>query len=93
MLVKLMRVPALAASLLAASAPALADYMMDILPPASPMAQDAYNLHWGILWVCVVIFFLVFGVMFWSRCSFLSLSLKVKLNESGGVPSATARNR
>ena len=66
MLVKLMRVPALAASLLAASAPALADYMMDILPPASPMAQDAYDLHWGILWVCVVIFFLVFGAMFWS---------------------------
>jgi cytochrome c oxidase subunit 2 len=59
-----------AASLIALSLPAstiaLADYAMDILPPASPMAQDAYNLHWGILWVCVVIFFLVFGVMFWS---------------------------
>src|SRR5881394_4064522 len=44
----------------------LADYHVDILPPASPMAQDAYDLHWGIMWVCVAIFFLVFGAMFWS---------------------------
>jgi cytochrome c oxidase subunit 2 len=25
-----------------------------------------YDLHWGILWVCVAIFFIVFGAMFWS---------------------------
>jgi len=66
MLLKHLRAPSLFALSLAASTVALADYAMDILPPASPMAQDAYNLHWGILWVCVVIFFLVFGVMFWS---------------------------
>ncbi len=51
---------------LAASTSALADYMVDILTPASPMAQDAYDLHWGIMWVCVAIFFIVFGAMFWS---------------------------
>jgi cytochrome c oxidase subunit 2 len=66
MLLKHLRAPSLFALSLLASGAALADYAMDILPPASPMAQDAYNLHWGILWVCVVIFFLVFGVMFWS---------------------------
>jgi len=49
-----------------ASTRALADYAVDILPPASPMAQDAYDLHWGIIWVCVVIFVIVFGAMFWS---------------------------
>jgi len=51
---------------LAASTRALADYHVDILAPASPMAQDAYDLHWGIMWVCVAIFFIVFGAMFWS---------------------------
>jgi cytochrome c oxidase subunit 2 len=66
MLLKHLRAASLFALSLPASTVALADYAMDILPPASPMAQDAYNLHWGIMWVCVVIFFLVFGVMFWS---------------------------
>src|SRR5437879_4398840 len=51
---------------LLSSTAALADYHVDILPPASPTAQDAYNLHWGVLWVCVAIFFIVFGAMFWS---------------------------
>ena len=49
-----------------ASTSVFADYAVDILEPASPMAQDAYNLHWGIMWVCVAIFFIVFGAMFWS---------------------------
>ena len=65
MFLKHLRVPTLATALLA-PALAAADYAVDILPPASPMAQDAYDLHWGILWVCVAIFFLVFGAMFWS---------------------------
>jgi cytochrome c oxidase subunit 2 len=51
---------------LAAPLAARADYMVDILSPASPMAKDAYDLHWGIMWVCVAIFFIVFGAMFWS---------------------------
>jgi cytochrome c oxidase subunit II len=44
----------------------LADYHVDILPPVTPVSSDIYQLHWGILWVCVVIFFIVFGAMFWS---------------------------
>jgi cytochrome c oxidase subunit 2 len=54
---------ALAASV---SATALADYHVDILPPATPIAQQIYDLHFGILWVCVGIFVVVFGAMFWS---------------------------
>ena len=53
---------------LAATLPltALATYDVDILEPASPTAQEAYNLHWGIMYVCVAIFIIVFGAMFWS---------------------------
>jgi cytochrome c oxidase subunit 2 len=65
MFLKHLRAGALVTAALASSS-ALADYAVDILPPASPMAQDAYDLHWGILWVCVAIFFIVFGAMFWS---------------------------
>jgi cytochrome c oxidase subunit 2 len=67
MLLKRLRAPAaIAASLLLASLPALASWDVDILPPHSPTAQDAYSLHWGIMYVCIVIFFVVFGAMFWS---------------------------
>jgi cytochrome c oxidase subunit II len=65
MLLKHLRAIALHMAVLASTG-VLADYAVDILPPASPMAQDAYDLHWGILWVCVAIFFIVFGAMFWS---------------------------
>ena len=62
---KHLRAPAaLAASFL--STLAFADYHVDILPPVTPVSADIYRLHWGILWVCVVIFFIVFGAMFWS---------------------------
>ena len=43
-----------------------ADYQVDILPPVTPISREIYDLHWGILWVCVVIFVVVFGAMFWS---------------------------
>ncbi len=66
MFLKHLRAPATFVALLLASAGALADYHFDILDPNSPMAQDAYDLHFGVLWVCVVIFFIVFGAMFWS---------------------------
>lgn len=65
MLLKRLRALAGFAALLAC-APVFADYHVDILPPASPIAADAYALHWGILWVCVAIFVVVFGAMFWS---------------------------
>src|SRR3979409_2392200 len=45
---------------------ALADYHVDILPPVTPVSREVYDLHWGILWVCVAIFVVVFGAMFWS---------------------------
>ena len=66
MFLKHLRAPATLATTLLASASAFADYQIDILPPASPMAQEAYDLHFGVLWVCVAIFFIVFGAMFWS---------------------------
>jgi cytochrome c oxidase subunit 2 len=55
-----------AAWALAACSPAFAAYDVDILPPVTPIAQQIYDLHWGIIWVCVGIFFVVFGAMFWS---------------------------
>jgi cytochrome c oxidase subunit 2 len=60
------RFPATAALALLACAQAHAGYDVDILPPASPIAQQIYDLHWAILWVCVAIFVVVFGAMFWS---------------------------
>jgi len=45
---------------------ASADYHVDILPPVTPISREIYDLHFGILWVCVAIFFIVFGAMFWS---------------------------
>jgi cytochrome c oxidase subunit 2 len=50
----------------AASLKAAADYHVDILEPVTPVAKEIYALHWGILWVCVAIFVIVFGAMFWS---------------------------
>ena len=59
------RAAAVSSALLAPVA-ALADYHVDILPPVTPVAREIYDLHFGILWVCVAIFFIVFGAMFWS---------------------------
>lgn len=56
---------ALVATLLAPVA-SLAAYDVDILPPVTPISREIYTLHWGILWVCVGIFVVVFGAMFWS---------------------------
>jgi cytochrome c oxidase subunit II len=66
MFLKHLRAPGTLALLLAASAAARADYHVDILPPASPTAQDAYSLHWGVMYVCIAIFIVVFSAMFWS---------------------------
>jgi len=65
MLRKLLR-NAASALVLASGATANAAYDVDILPPASPIAQQIYDLHFAILWVCVVIFVVVFGAMFYS---------------------------
>jgi cytochrome c oxidase subunit 2 len=57
-----------AASAAAATVAATANaaYDVDILPPASPIAQQIYDLHWAIMWVCIAIFVVVFGAMFYS---------------------------
>jgi len=58
------------AAVASASFAANAAYDVDILPPASPIAQQIYDLHFAILWVCVGIFVIVFGAMFYSIFKF-----------------------
>ena len=48
------------------STAAHADYAINLPPPRSPIAVQVYDLHNLILWICVVIFVAVFGVMFYS---------------------------
>ncbi len=45
---------------------ALADRSWNLQPPVTPIAQQQYDLHLFIFWICVVIFVAVFGVMFYS---------------------------
>ncbi|MGZ5046902.1 MAG: cytochrome c oxidase subunit II [Usitatibacter sp.] len=66
MLLKHLRAFAASAAALLVSTASRADYHVDILPPATPISREIYDLHYGILWVCVVIFVIVFGAMFWS---------------------------
>lgn len=66
MIRKSLRNAAFAAVALAASLAANADYHVDILPPASPIARQIYSLHWAVMWVCLGIFVIVFGAMFYS---------------------------
>ncbi|MCY4243773.1 MAG: cytochrome c oxidase subunit II [Gammaproteobacteria bacterium] len=58
--------PALAAALVLASAPARAAWDLNLPPPVTPLAAQILDLHNLILWICVVIFIGVFGVMFYS---------------------------
>ncbi|GBG12729.1 cytochrome c oxidase subunit II [Novimethylophilus kurashikiensis] len=46
------------------AAPLHAEYRLNLQTPASPVAQQIYDLHNLILLVCFVIFIIVFGVMF-----------------------------
>jgi cytochrome c oxidase subunit 2 len=45
---------------------ATAAYDVNIPPPATGVAHQIFDLHWGIIWVCIAIFVVVFGAMFWS---------------------------
>ena len=45
---------------------AAAAWDVNFQPPISPIAQQMYDLNLYIFWICVVIFVLVFGVMFYS---------------------------
>jgi cytochrome c oxidase subunit 2 len=51
---------------LATSQPALADYAYNLQVPASKVAHDVFQLHNFIMLVCLVIFVVVFGAMFYS---------------------------
>jgi cytochrome c oxidase subunit 2 len=51
---------------LAASQSALADYAYNLQAPASKVAQDVFQLHNLIMLVCLGIFIVVFGAMFYS---------------------------
>jgi cytochrome c oxidase subunit II len=52
----------------AAAMPAMAQAAREVnfQPPVTPIASQIQDLHVFIMWVCVVIFVLVFGVMFYS---------------------------
>ena len=43
-----------------------AEYALNFQEPVTEVARDIYSLHMAIFYVCVVIFVLVFGVMFYS---------------------------
>ena len=51
---------------LAASQPALAEYAYNLQTPASQVAHDVFQLHNLIMLVCLGIFVVVFGAMFYS---------------------------
>jgi cytochrome c oxidase subunit 2 len=53
---------------MAGLAPGLADAALEwnLQTPITPIAQQMFDLHSYIFWVCAVIFVLVFGVMFYS---------------------------
>ena len=50
--------------------PAVASYDVNIPPPATPISAQIYGLHMYILWICAVIFVIVFGAMFYSIFKF-----------------------
>src|SRR5689334_2101493 len=54
------------ATALAAPGAAFAAHDFNLQPPVTPIARQMYDLHTFIVWVCVVIFIGVFGVMFYS---------------------------
>ena len=45
---------------------AQAEYALNLRAPASQIASEIYDLHMLILWVCIAIFIVVFGLMFYS---------------------------
>ena len=63
-----MKISRLIAGLVSAALPALAvaGYDVNIPAPKTPISYQIYDLHMEILWVCLGIFVVVFGVMFYS---------------------------
>ena len=52
------------------STSAWAEYDVNILPPVTPISHQIYGLHMYILYVCAVIFVIVFAMMFYSIFKF-----------------------
>lgn len=50
--------------------PAWASYDVNIPPPATPISNQIYGLHMYIMVICIVIFVIVFGAMFYSIFKF-----------------------
>lgn len=59
------RATALAAGL-SSSSVVMADWTMNMTPGVTGISNQIFSLHMTILWICVVIGVVVFGVMFWS---------------------------
>jgi len=59
------RVTALVAGLLSPTV-VMADWTMNMSPGVTGISNQIYSLHMTILWICVAIGVVVFGVMFWS---------------------------
>ena len=45
---------------------ARADFAVNMTPGVTAISREVYDLHMLILWICVAIGAVVFGVMFWS---------------------------
>jgi cytochrome c oxidase subunit 2 len=58
------RAAMLASALMASAAHAALEY--NLQPPVTPIGEQIFDLHIYIMWICVVIFFGVFAVMFYS---------------------------
>jgi len=52
--------------LMLAASFARADFALNMRPGVTPISREIYDLHMIILWICVAIGVLVFGVMFYS---------------------------
>ena len=68
--ISLVSIPFIGAGMATLARDAVAAYDVNIPPPGSPIANDIYDLHMLILWVCLVIFVVVFGAMFYSLFKF-----------------------
>ena len=62
--------PAVVGLSLLGTAPAMAEWTLNLRPGATELSREIYGLHMLILWVCVVIAVAVFSVMIYSIATF-----------------------
>ncbi len=63
---KILRGFAVPAALMLVAGRAMADYKLNMTRGVTPLSNDVYDLHMLILWICIAIGIVVFGVMFYS---------------------------